>query len=321
VTSPREPEDRAAELLARLRRHAPRAAEWSAAAERRLVDRVLARTTRADPSWRGDVALGWRFLRERLAASSAWRVLAASLVLHLIALPALAFFLVRAPGPGVVLRFEPAPTPELPRPERSPVEPDPPRPAGSLDPSEDGLGERADAARVENALRRARHRLRHAAIPPVPSGFDPARARHPEIALLGARSLGLQEGHGWSGSDELAAAGLEGLARVLWIELALDRYALAGERADALPRELAAVQRAVGADARDGALHALAAAALERARAYGLVPAPRGFDPEAVEPPLGAAWRSLLRHALEGLPAEEGVERDVLAAWRAGAGD
>ena len=58
-----------------------------------LVERILSRTTREDLSWRGDLALYGRHLRSRLASSLWLRLAAASLLLHLIALPALAYYI------------------------------------------------------------------------------------------------------------------------------------------------------------------------------------------------------------------------------------
>ncbi len=57
-----------------------------------LAQRILARTTREDLSWRGDLALIGRHLRGRLASSVWMKLVAASLLVHLIALPALAYY-------------------------------------------------------------------------------------------------------------------------------------------------------------------------------------------------------------------------------------
>ena len=69
-----------------------------------LAARVLERTTREDLTWRGDLSLYARHLRGRLAESGWLRLAAASLVLHLVALPALAVYLLvvdpRAPAVG-----------------------------------------------------------------------------------------------------------------------------------------------------------------------------------------------------------------------------
>lgn len=62
-----------------------------------LIERVLAQTTREDLGARGDLRLIWGFARARLRSSVALRVAAALLVAHLIALPVLAWVVLRAP--------------------------------------------------------------------------------------------------------------------------------------------------------------------------------------------------------------------------------
>ena len=58
----------------------------------RLVERSLAASTREDLSWRGDMRDTARFLRDRLRSSAALRLAAASLLLHLAALPVVALY-------------------------------------------------------------------------------------------------------------------------------------------------------------------------------------------------------------------------------------
>lgn len=75
-----------------------------------LAQRVLERTTREDPSWRGDLILFSRFCRERMRSSMLLRLAAASLVIHLAAAPAvLAYLVLRKPvlEPGFRTGFEP----------------------------------------------------------------------------------------------------------------------------------------------------------------------------------------------------------------------
>ena len=59
---------------------------------RQLVDGVLARTTREDPTWRGDLRLVGGFFGSRLRSSLLLRVAAASLLVHLSVLPVLAYY-------------------------------------------------------------------------------------------------------------------------------------------------------------------------------------------------------------------------------------
>lgn len=107
---------------------------------RRLSERILARTTREDLSWRGDLALVGGFLRKRLGESVALRLVAASLLVHLIAAPSLlAYYMLVKPAREVNLSFE------MPQraPERVEEEPDRPIVAPPLDP--EGLDLDADA--------------------------------------------------------------------------------------------------------------------------------------------------------------------------------
>jgi hypothetical protein len=57
-----------------------------------LNEAILDRTTREDVSWRGDLRLVGGFLRTRLHSSVVLRVVAASLLIHIAALPVLAYF-------------------------------------------------------------------------------------------------------------------------------------------------------------------------------------------------------------------------------------
>ena len=77
-----------------LRAEAPAAPERLAALERE----VLAQTTREDISWRGDMRLLRGFLRQRLNSSVLLRVVAASLLVHIAALPVLAYYTWVAPA-------------------------------------------------------------------------------------------------------------------------------------------------------------------------------------------------------------------------------
>ena len=117
-----------------------------------LEQRVLAETTREDVSWRGDLVLWRGFLAQRLRSSAVLRVVAASLLLHLVALPVLAYYTWRPPEPerGVQVEFEQAA--ELPFRES---EPEPPSevaaPEVELADAEDG-----EAPRTAAELYRAR---------------------------------------------------------------------------------------------------------------------------------------------------------------------
>jgi len=71
-----------------------------------LEERILARTTREDVSWRGDWRLLRGFLGQRLGASVVLRVVAASLLVHIAALPVLAYYTYLAPEPETVIQFD-----------------------------------------------------------------------------------------------------------------------------------------------------------------------------------------------------------------------
>lgn len=80
------------ESIDRLRAVAKEEDATPAADQRRLVQSILSRTTGEDLSWRGDLALYGRFFKERLKESPWLQLAAASLLVHLAALPALAFY-------------------------------------------------------------------------------------------------------------------------------------------------------------------------------------------------------------------------------------
>jgi len=68
-----------------------------------LAARVFARTTREDLSWRGDLTLVGGYVRERLSRSVLLRFAAASLLLHVAALPVLAYYAFLAPTPPSII--------------------------------------------------------------------------------------------------------------------------------------------------------------------------------------------------------------------------
>jgi len=233
--------------------------EVEAGAERDLVERVLARTTREDLSWRGDLRLVGGFLAARLRSSVVVRIAAASLLVHLCALPLLAMmgFFESAP-PGPVIRVEP------PR-ERifQPQEPEP------LVLSEESVrdegaqialrGERY----VQNSLRRARRALRSGA-PLLPA---PAPGETRAAAILRARCA-LLSGAKTPVAPPAPAPDVGLVERSLWCEYLLDRYLVEGTEPRGLTRAVAGLARAE-LERDPGGL--LAASALARAASYGLV--------------------------------------------------
>ena len=269
--------------------------------ESRLIGRILAATTREDLSWRGDWTLLRRFLTERLTSSPALRWVAASLVVHLLALP---FF-----GIGLleertvpVLRFEPAP--DVPIDLAEATEPTDPAPRT------DSNGETPLAA-IENALRRGRYVLSRAT-PLAPLSAEALADAPLEIRLLLERSRGLGD-HGVEGEVSLwveEGAGLESAddgQTALWAEVLLDGYCLRGEQPPALSRALNRLARSEAS----GKGEALGAAALGRARSYGLWESVEGADgpPAPRAPlPLEGPWLDALEELLKR-------RSDVPAAW------
>lgn len=112
-----------------------------------LVERVLAETSREDLGRRADLRLVGNYLRERLAQSALLRFAAASLVVHLFAVPVvLAWVLLTDKRDEVYLRFEP-PAEALPFEDASPLDLEPLQgsPTGGLEelsaPEPEGLDE------------------------------------------------------------------------------------------------------------------------------------------------------------------------------------
>lgn len=102
-----------------------------------LVKRVLSQTSREDLGRRADLRLVGSYLRERLAQSALLRFAAASLVVHILAVPVvLAWVLLSERGEDVYLRFEP-PADARPFEEALPLnlEPLQPSPASGLEDS------------------------------------------------------------------------------------------------------------------------------------------------------------------------------------------
>ncbi|MCP3915651.1 MAG: hypothetical protein GY711_08860 [bacterium] len=74
---------------------------------RRLAGRILARTTREDLSWRGDIGLMVRYVKSRFADSAALRVAAAVLLVHFVVAPSvLAYYVFVKPEPDLWIKYE-----------------------------------------------------------------------------------------------------------------------------------------------------------------------------------------------------------------------
>lgn len=276
--------------------HAPRT--WSRARERRLVRRILRSTTREDPGWRGDARLFVGFVHRRLRDSRTLRWVAASLLVHAVALPVCAYLAGGDPPRRGAFTTGIEPGPPLPfAPEadegRELAELTPP-PRASLD--ADGSAPTAARERVHNVLQRDRFVLQQDGTLPVVTATAGAPL---EMKLLAARSPGAAvrgEPQGWL-DDETAFAEADDLERVLWTEVLLDRFVSSRERSPLLGRALHALH--ASQRGRTDATGWLEHAAATRARAYGLWEAQPGFEPEAVPLPLSATWREHLARAWE----------------------
>lgn len=271
--------------------------------EARFVARVLARTTRQDVSWRGDARLWLDFLRARLAASPALRLLAASVALHLVAAPVVAYWALREPErkPRFTIHIEqPAAEPFAPSPPVVPEGPDALQDAARRREAREG-----EWARERYVLQTRGRRA------PILAG----EASSLEARLLGerARFLATPADPVWEADRTALPEGHGPLAFVLWVDGALDRLVLRGvgeaELAPVCPRlqDLAGDREL---EARAPGTIALVRAALRRAQGLGLCAGPR-LDAALV---LSPTWFDALRVA----QLESGLgDTPEWAAWLA----
>jgi hypothetical protein len=271
--------------------------------------RVLAATTREDLGLIGDARLVLRFCATRLRASRLLRLAAASLLAHVIALPVLAYFVLRTekePGLRITIEIPPAaselPFADAPRePERDPVALEPSTPEPNVS------GEANDA--WERSIRSAERLLAQAELP---SELATATGQSALERLLAARGARIRrEASGRAGMR--APAGDSGpIEWCLWTELLLDDRVLSGRADPALADALDAL---TGFEADP-----LVVLALARAGAYGeLEPSQRDAlarlraelagsgraDPLALD---GEPVRPLDRRWFEGLRDASGPE-------------
>lgn len=277
------------------------------AREDALVESILASTTREDLGWRGDLRIVRGFLGERMRSSGVLRFAAASVVAHLIALPAVAWYVwkagddkpsgpliqIAAPEEPLVVDAAPEELPELaPLPELEEL---------------DVAARRFADATAQNNVRRDRYelaRVGHTAMEWLETGSGDARVGD----LLEMRRARL------SGDPQAAGLLLRSRGRIepdphdltlaLWLELWLDDFALRdGVGAERARDEIAlavdeARARLVTAESpldESAAAQRLLRAAFERACAYGFgnePPKPR------LEPPVDDEWRSDLEAAI-----------------------
>ncbi|MFT5285063.1 MAG: hypothetical protein ACI8TQ_001224 [Planctomycetota bacterium] len=186
-----------------------------------LSERILMATTRRKPSWIGDLRLIKDLVLSRCQQSLWVRLAAASLLLHLAALPVLAWFLIREPVPEPMIFFALPTAQEF---EPQPVEL---IDVDALDPQilldEEPVGMFAPDA-TQNARRRARFVL-HTHGAPVAKGLLSSSG---VTRLLAARSKGINE-QNWTSLPDLSSLKGSQLEIALLAEAWLDRAILEGD--------------------------------------------------------------------------------------------
>jgi hypothetical protein len=290
-------------------------------ASQRLAELVLARTTREDLGWRGDLRLLRGFVGQRLRSSAVLRFAAASLLVHLLALPVLAWFAFREAPREYAIQVDfdfprEQMLPDVPaEPERSPQMPGP-EPEPRLVEADLAAGpERASAVRAaERAF------LTSVAVPALSGDGDGGALER----LLHARSARLGEGRLATflarGTPPETAGALES---ALWAEVLLDHLVLAGERLPGLDTALKRLSAAPGAGPH--AERALVARTLRRALGCGLLGAEGSRRVQAQLSELGlpraggvedaAGWSSALEQALAGTSAEGSAAARAWSGW------
>jgi len=247
--------------------------------EDRFVASVLARTTRMDLSWRGDLRLWSDFLRARLKASPALRLVAASLALHLVAAPALAWWILREPP------AEPTFTLHVELPSELPF-------VDELPATEEPLDELLSLARAREARENERATLRHGLLAGAPG--LPELDGSPSEPLLAGLAAHLEALRTRRAPAMLPSAGESLLARALHLELALDRLWLSGADEDVARPLALELERELAAHPPGHAPH-FAASALRRAWCEGLLEQEPGPAPQ----PFSAGWFEALARAAD----------------------
>jgi hypothetical protein len=302
--------------LATLRSAALGAGTHERAREQALIQRVLSATVGADLSWRGDVRLIVRFARERLRASVWVRAAAALLVLHLGALPVLAWIVLRAERAPSAFQSQLEP---LPRESLFADEPEAPleqltetstgEPTLVEQSPEIGDGAREGASGVEQALALERAALRAFRWPVADASNRPSDAFGLRLWARSRVALHGEAPPAWTHGNA-AGAQLEALL-ALELELELDRLAQGASpiAAQALAQRLHQQWRP------QTGLGELARLALARAARLGAIepsPAAEGALREQV---FGRAWQRALAEAAP-TPAGEHVRTWLRATSR-----
>jgi len=276
-----------------------------------LIERILARTTRAAPE-----APPWgQVLREGMGHSRIMRLVAASLVVHIAAIPLCAWWAYKEPPPRLLIRIDPPVADALGEPAsggEGPLTAEAPDRLRTIDEPEE----------VERSLRLARFALSSFRAPAY-SGLDSTMRGIPELLRLRAHLL--SDPGPANRADVLLEAANPALLhnagpveRSLLAEVQLDLLVLTGRTPDGLPGLLLGLREDVRRLHPQGEApqptpasgYALACAALDRASAYGLGLG-SGSPCSRSASPLDACWFQLLE---EALPAD--VRADpVVSSW------
>ena len=270
--------------------------EQASPRSRALTDRILQSTTRSRAEWFGDLRLIRDWVLSRCQQSLWVRLAAASLILHLAALPVLAWYLMRDPIPEPQIffelpserMFEPAPIDDIAveAPDARLLLED--EPSGKYPPSA-----------VSNARRRARYVLQTQGAPAV-VGLQPTTSHD---RLLAARSAGINRGD-WSSLPDLDSVGSNQLELALLAEAWLDRVVLE-KTAPALSRQLRMVLSLLNPKLADpSAVQRLTRRAASRALELGLA-----------DEDLRAGWRTDLWYEASLVNSPERGGRPFTDTW------
>ena len=295
----------------------------------RVTERVLSATTRNDPSWRGDLRLVRKFVAARWRASSVFRLAAASLLIHVAALPLLAYYSLQSDEPEFTISFAPrpaAPVADLLEPEHD---------VDFAEAPADEASAVVDPLAIENALRWARFHLERGA-PQAPHGGEAGSELTRMLALRAGFLNTSVAGEFVAPALEAGVEALGPVARVVWFEHLLDRFVLEGQVPEEFDRARMALVRSLegpleGSQPTLRAARRLEFGALARAEAYGLLDErERGelarerfetgqlgpdealaFDALATGGPLGGVFHRALVEAARAELSADGVGR----AW------
>lgn len=258
----------------------------------RFAERVLRTTTREDLSWRGSAALLTRFARDRVARSRPLRWLAASILIHALALPVLAFVAWRE------LREERAFRTGIERAEellpQQPAEPE--RPLELVEPELPDLPPDPGPPRVfveleiDNALALARFELADLVARPPSSALAPSTRAGTLLALRAGLARSRSAPQDLAALPEPVGDPLEPALRA---EILLDAFSFSRTASPGLELALAQLAGSTGSGPELDALNELA---LERARSYGLLAARLDGGAGRVRP-LAPRWFDALERA------------------------